>query len=179
MRTFKNRLGRKVTQKDDKQATEIIGRNWLVSELYLAGIEVARPERDHGIDLIAFLDLDESGRFIACPLQMKATRRKSFDVHRRFGKFPNLLLVYVWSVGDSPVAYCLTYPQAEEIAREMGWTETDSWQKGGKTGRPGYGTRRPSPKLEALLEPHRMTTRERWKKTIIGAVAESAARKTQ
>ena len=61
---------------------------------------------------------------------MKATRRKSFDVHRRFGKFPNLLLVYVWSVGDSPVAYCLTYPQAEEIAREMGWTETDSWQKG-------------------------------------------------
>ena len=55
MRTLENQLGRKVTQKDDKQASSIIGRNWLVSELYLAGIEVARPERDHGIDLIAFL----------------------------------------------------------------------------------------------------------------------------
>jgi hypothetical protein len=162
-------------EKHDSQIVEIAGRNWLVSQLYLAGVEVARPERDHGIDLIAFFDLDECGRFIACPIQMKATRMKSFDVHRRFGKFPDLLLVYVWGVEDSPVAYCLTYPQAEEIARAMGWTETDSWRTGGRTGRPGYGTRRPSPKLDALLEPYRMTTREHWKKTLI-AVAQSDAR---
>lgn len=91
---------------DDSQIVEIAGRNWCVSQLYLADIEVARPERDRGIDLIAFFELDKSGRFIACPIQMKATRMKSFDVHRRFGKFPNLLLVYVWGVEDSPLAYC-------------------------------------------------------------------------
>jgi len=35
--------------KTDSQATEIVGRSWLTSQLYRAGIEVARPERDHGV----------------------------------------------------------------------------------------------------------------------------------
>jgi hypothetical protein len=30
----------------DSQIVEIVGRNWLVTELYRSGLEVARPERD-------------------------------------------------------------------------------------------------------------------------------------
>ncbi len=59
--------------KFDGQTIEIIGRNWLISELYRSGIEVARPERDHGVDLIAFIDLDQSGRFVGRPIQLKAS----------------------------------------------------------------------------------------------------------
>lgn len=35
----------------DTQLVELAGRNWLASELLRAGLEVARPERDRGIDL--------------------------------------------------------------------------------------------------------------------------------
>jgi len=44
----------------DSQTVEIIGRNYLVSRLVSDGLEVARPERDRGVDLIAYLDLDEA-----------------------------------------------------------------------------------------------------------------------
>jgi len=37
----------------DTQTIEILGRNRLVTELISAGIEVALPLRDHGVDLIA------------------------------------------------------------------------------------------------------------------------------
>lgn len=47
----------------DKNIVELAGRNWLASQLFRAGLEVARPERDRGIDLIAYLDMDKSGRF--------------------------------------------------------------------------------------------------------------------
>jgi hypothetical protein len=58
----------------DAQVIELAGRNWLASELQRAGIEVARPERDRGIDLIAYSDLDERvAKFVARPIQMKAS----------------------------------------------------------------------------------------------------------
>ena len=36
----------------DSQATEIVGRNYLVSQLVRDDLEVAKPERDRGVDLI-------------------------------------------------------------------------------------------------------------------------------
>jgi len=36
------------------RAVEIAGRNWLVARLLIRGIEVATPDIDRGIDLIAF-----------------------------------------------------------------------------------------------------------------------------
>jgi predicted methyltransferase MtxX (methanogen marker protein 4) len=55
----------------DSQTVEIIGRNRLVNELLAAGLEVATPLRDRGIDLIAYVDLDEAiGRFAAFPIQL-------------------------------------------------------------------------------------------------------------
>ena len=81
----------------DSQAVEILGRNALVNSLLAAGIEVARPERDHGIDLLAYLDTDiESGRFSAVPIQMKASRGGTFSLSRKYERFPDLVMAYVW-----------------------------------------------------------------------------------
>src|ERR1700722_3669640 len=118
----------------DSQVVEIIGRNYLVSQLVSDGLEVARPERDHGIDLIAYLDLDETGgTFVACPIQMKAATFRSFGVDRKFAKFPNLLLAHVWHVNEPETkacAYVLTYDEAFGVAEKMGWTRTASWRVG-------------------------------------------------
>jgi hypothetical protein len=75
----------------------------------------------HGIDLIAFVDLDESGTFMGRPIQMKASSQQMFGVWRKHEKFPDLLLAYIWHVTDPPktVCYCLTFPQAISVAEQM------------------------------------------------------------
>lgn len=93
----------------DTQLVELAGRNWLASELMQAGIEVARPERDRGIDLIAYLDRDvRIGKFIACPIQMKAAQRQVFSIDPKYAKIPGLLLAYVWHLGNQSTTKCLT-----------------------------------------------------------------------
>lgn len=57
----------------DAQQTEIVGRNLLISALVASGVEVARPERDRGVDLIAYLDLESERGFQAMPVQLKAS----------------------------------------------------------------------------------------------------------
>lgn len=112
----------------DGQTVEIIGRNFLVSQLVADGLEVARPERDRGVDLIAYLDLDEAGRFVACPIQMKAATTASFSLFRKYERIAQLLLVYVWNAQqpDQASAYALRYHEAKAVANEMGWTRTES-----------------------------------------------------
>jgi hypothetical protein len=137
----------------DTQTTEIIGRNWLVSQLVRDGLEVARPERDHGIDLIAYLDLDETGGgFVECPIQMKAATTEAFAVSAKYAKFSRLLLAYVWHVDSSEraCAFALRYSEAVDVADVMGWTATPSWERG------AYSTTKPSRRLLELLEPYRM-----------------------
>ena len=57
----------------DSQTLELVGQHRLASELLLAGLEVAFPARDRGVDLIAYVDVDlEAGRFVAKPIQLKA-----------------------------------------------------------------------------------------------------------
>src|SRR5438876_7603876 len=43
----------------DTQIVELIGRHHLTAELLRAGLEVATPVRDRGIDLIAYADIDK------------------------------------------------------------------------------------------------------------------------
>src|SRR5271156_254779 len=123
----------------DTQIVELAGRNRLASELQRAGIEVARPERDHGIDLVAYLDRDS---FCARPIQMKAASRENFDIHRRYAQFPELMLVFVWDV-EQPLSryFALAYDEAVSVAHAMGWTITRSWRGEIAPGRAGYGTR--------------------------------------
>ena len=73
----------------DTQTIEILGRNRLVNELLVAGLEVAMPLRDRGIDLIAYVDLAAAvSKFAAVPIQMKAASERAFSIER--GSHPSL-----------------------------------------------------------------------------------------
>ena len=150
----------------DSQITEIKGRNWLINELLNARLEVAAPIRDHGIDLIAYKDLDVDAdrepshvaRFAARPLQLKAATGEGFSIDKKFARFPDLLLVYVWHVDDPAhtLSYVLSYSDVFAIAEVMGWTATESWRVHG-----AYTTTAPSKALIDLLEPFK-SSKERW-----------------
>jgi hypothetical protein len=148
----------------DTQVIELIGRNRLGSELLHAGLEIAVPARDRGIDLIVYADLSSQVKaFTACPIQMKAASNRSFSLFRKYEKFANLIIAYVWFVDDpqKTETYALTYPEALEVATEMGWTKTESWA------RDGYSTTSPSDKLLNILAKHRMT-KEKWREKVVG-----------
>ncbi len=154
-------------KKVDTQLVELAGKNWLASELLRAGLEVAKPERDRGIDLIAYIDLDERvTNFVACPIQMKAATGAVFSLDPKYQKFPRLLLAYIWHLGNPTETKCfaLTYTEALRVAEKMGWTKTDSWLTGGNTARRGYSTTAPSKRLRGLLAAHEMTSEKWWHK---------------
>jgi len=145
----------------DTQVVELLGRNRLIDELLRAGLEVAIPERDRGIDLIAYADvISRVKTFIARPIQMKAASAKVFSLHTKYAKFPNLIMAYVWDLEDkkNTCVYALTYQEAFAVCNEMGWTKTASWKKG------GYSSNRPSKRLKELLKPYKMTPQKWWKK---------------
>jgi hypothetical protein len=151
---------------------EIVGRHRLIQELLGAGLEVAVPQRDRGIDLIAYVDRDSRvSNFVAVPIQMKAATGRSFSIATKYSKFPNLLLAYVWGLGTrvQPVTYAMTHPEALAVGDGMGWTKTDSWKRG------LYTTQQPSRKLLGLLDAHRMTP-EKWWNKVTGAAYASARR---
>jgi hypothetical protein len=151
----------KTQKRVDSQLIELAGRNWLMSQLQRAGIEVAKPERDRGVDLIAYI---EHPRFLACPIQLKVSSKSAFVVYRE--KHQGMLLVYVWHVTDSAktTALAMTWSEAEFIAKQMGWTEKPSYRKA-----KGYwrvpsvnsNSRKESVrKLRDLLERHKITNGE-------------------
>lgn len=142
----------------DSQVVELLGRHRLADELLMAGLEVAYPARDRGVDVIAYADLDEqAGQFVACPIQMKASSSRRFGVYRKYEKFSDLVFAFVWNLRspDEAETFALTYPESIRVAETMGWTETASWIEQG-----GYSSK-PSARLAELLEPYRMTP-ERW-----------------
>jgi hypothetical protein len=148
----------------DRQVTELLGRNRLVDELLRAGLEVALPERDRGIDLIAYSDLDpRAPSFVARPIQMKAASGAHFSIYRKYEKFPDLILAFVWNVASAGDArtYALSYDEALAVAEAMGWTSTASWTRAGC-----YSTQRPGWELLQLLKPHRMTPETWWRKVV-------------
>jgi hypothetical protein len=149
----------------DKQITELIGRNRLIDELLRSRIEVALPERDRGIDLIAYVDLDSrAASFIARPMQIKASSREQFSIERKYAKFSDLILAFVWHVHDpgSSITYALTYRETLAVGKAMKWTKKASWVKRGR-----YTTQRPSKRLVRLLQPFRMSSKL-WRGKILG-----------
>ncbi|MDO3560705.1 hypothetical protein [Ralstonia pseudosolanacearum] len=147
--------------------TEIFGRNRLVNDLLLSGVEVATPVRDRGVDLIAYVDIDEqSGRFTAVPIQIKAATQRWFSIDRKYARFPNLLLAFVWGVGQPEMAmiYALTYTESLGVGKAMGWLETKSWKEGGL-----YTTTAPSEKLLGLLSPYEVRPGE-WRSRLSSAL---------
>ena len=135
----------------DSQQVEILGRNKLKAALIEDGIEVATPERDNGIDLIAYR-WGLSGEFTSRPVQMKAASEFSFGIDAKYHRIPGLILVFVMAVRrDDHAFYAMTYPELLEMADGLGWTKTPSWNDGG-----GYSTRHPAKRVMELLKPFEM-----------------------
>lgn len=149
-------MGVDASYKLDSQAVEILGRNRLVDELTRAGLEVAFPIRDRGIDLIVYLDTGD--RFMAVPIQMKASSGAGFGIDRKYDKFPNLIHAWLWGVQDTSLSatYALTNGEVTSIAEAMGWTRTRSYARG------AYSTRKPTSTLRALLKSYEIVTPELW-----------------
>lgn len=156
----------------DSGLVELVGRNFLTAQLLQAGLEVALPVRDRGIDLIAYADLGGNvDRFVGRPIQLKAALNRSFSIDRKYQKFPDLLIAHVWGLDDLAKSCCYLMSHAESVAigNEMGWTQTVSWEKG------YYMTTSPSKKLLALLEPYRMTAEAWWPRIVANGVAIDAS----
>ena len=143
--------------KTDSKWVEPAGRNWLMGELFRAGLDVARPELDRGIDLIAFRHLDR--RLSYLPIQMKTAADASFRLESKYEKIPGLALAYVWGLRDYAHTKCfaLSYAQSFQIMQEIGHTDTPSWKKG------RYSTSTPSEKERSLLAPFEMNPKK-WRK---------------
>jgi hypothetical protein len=77
----------------DDQLLEIFGRHRLIESLLKAGLEVAIPARDRGVDLIAYSDTDvRLGRFVGIPIQMKAASKACFSIDKKYSKFHDMLV---------------------------------------------------------------------------------------
>ncbi|HEY8118000.1 MAG TPA: hypothetical protein VIE91_02040 [Methylophilaceae bacterium] len=146
----------------DTQVTELMGRNYLINQLLAAGIEVAVPVRDHGVDLVAYLDVETIAEgYSARPIQIKASSAQAFSIDKKYARFPHLILAYIWNLRSSEkvVIYGLDYEDALSVAKKMGYLETKSWAKG------KYTTTAPSAKLKKLLQPYEMNEKK-WAATL-------------
>ena len=139
----------------DTQIVELLGQHHLVDQMLRAGVEIAVPVRDHGVDLIAYVDRDE---FRATPIQVKVSSKRGFAIDRKYENVPDLLLVYVWNVEseEDVEMYALGFGEAHTIAVHLEWTATESWANG------KYVTSRPSKKLIEMLQEHRVSPGQ-WK----------------
>jgi len=140
----------------DSQQVEILGRNRIKAALIEAGLEVATPERDNGIDLIAYR-WALTGEFIARPVQIKAATTFSFGIDRKYERIPGLIMAFIMGARqEAYTIYALTYAEMFTLADTLEWTRTPSWIKGG-----AYSTRHPGQQLMRLLETYR-ATRTTW-----------------
>jgi hypothetical protein len=96
-----------------------MGFAWLISALEEEKIMVAFPERDSGIDLIAYQTDD---RFRAVPIQVKTSSKRGFYTNKKYLKINGLKIVYIWNLArtEEIEAFALNYPDAERIVDVQG-----------------------------------------------------------
>jgi hypothetical protein len=148
----------------DKQQIEVIGQNFITNRLLREGIEVAKPVRDRGIDLIAYLPKEEGEDFQARPLQLKVASDRDFSVYRKYQDFNDMVVVYVWRVAHEkgPEAYALTTQETLDVAEQRGWTETKTWQNDGR-----YNDTTVTGPTQEAVDPYRIGPGE-WKDKLFG-----------
>jgi hypothetical protein len=110
------------------QDVESVGTALLQAELARQGFEVAKPIFDRGIDLIVFSS-ESPHEFRALPIQVKAASAESFVVNKKYQKFGDLILAYVWGVESQPRFFLLTYDEAVSLLGSA--KETRSWRDAG------------------------------------------------
>lgn len=108
-----------------------MGRHRLIESLLGAGLEAAMPLRDCGVDLVAYTPAGAVGGFQAFPIQLKSFSGEGFSLHRKYAAAQGLVLAYVWRLTEPEHSsiYAMTYTEAVGVAREMGYTQTESWRK--------------------------------------------------
>jgi len=132
----------------DNFALEVVGKNWLVSELLKAGFQTAVPSYDKGIDLIAFRPPNKNEMLKAVPLQLKVSKNEVFSLNSKYSECRGLLLVYIWhTLGPHTECFALRYNEAFKIMQERGYTRTASWKVEGE-----YTTNKPSAELKKTLK---------------------------
>lgn len=137
----------------DSQQVEILGRNRIKAALIEAGLEVATPERDNGVDLIVYRWSVDPPHFTSRPLQIKAAREFSFGIDAKYRKIPDLIMAFVVGVREEAHAiYAMTYGELLALADLLGWTKTPSWIDGDS-----YSTRHESKRLRSELARYRAT----------------------
>jgi len=144
----------------DGQVVERLGLNQLVAQLLEAGLEVAEPIRDQGIDLIAYSERTKPrSKFHARPIQLKSAWSASFRVDVKYRRASDLIIAFVWHLGEpsKTVTYALSSAEVESVATAMGW----GWKKWGS-----WTTNSPRVKLRQALEPYRMSPEKWWRLVI-------------
>ena len=159
--------------KMDTQQIGIIGKHILIANLLASGLEVAEPIRDHGIDLIVFRDGKEESekrvKFVARPIQLKTSSKETFELYRKYGRFDELRIVYVWNAENiwnekhpsKPIIFCLKYKEAEDILKAGGHTEKNDWKNKGH-----WFTNSPSGPMEERLKDYQIKTPNDWWKKL-------------
>lgn len=144
----------------DSQVKEIIGRNWLKNELVKAGYEVATPERDKGIDLIAYSD-KRTKLFRAIPIQIKALTSPHFSIEEKYKKFPEMRIIFIWYIDDpkKTTAFCFKYSDIKKIADKLGWTKTASWSAGHSKNKGRYHNNHPKAEIIEMIQKFKLNVK--------------------
>lgn len=91
----------------------MLGRAALTAALVADGIEVARAERDAGIDLVAFT----VSPWQMVPIQMKAASNAGFSIDRKYERVGQLVMAYVWNAQSAGAAEFYAMTWLEAVAR--------------------------------------------------------------
>ena len=93
------------------------------------GFNVARPAIDFGIDLIVF-SARPGKKFKAIPIQIKVSTEARFVLHKKYRKFKDLVLAYIWHIHKNPRIFLMTYDEALDILGPRA-AKSESWAKRG------------------------------------------------
>ncbi len=148
----------------DKQQIGLVGKHLLIANLVGAGIEVAEPLRDRGVEVIAYNDKLKNGRFVARPIQIKTAAGEWFGLSKRYEAFNELRIVFIWHTDEPSKAlfFALSYAEALNVLRstrsgKKNYAKTSSWKD-----RENYVTTRPSSTLKKLLEKYQVDSPGKW-----------------
>jgi len=94
---------------------------------------------------------------------MKPATATCFSVDKKYSKFHDMLIAYVWNVSERANAqiYVLTQQEAVDIATEMKYTATESW-----LGKGVYVVTRPGRELVDRIRSHE-ASRAKWEEKIL------------
>src|SRR5258706_14073690 len=102
----------------DGQLIEIRNTNRVIESILDAGLDVAKPVRDDGVDLIVYRRKGE-GDWISIPLQVKSR----FDIRKKYKARRGLVMCYVCK----DALYVVLHRVALKIARKRGYLKSPSW----------------------------------------------------